>query len=71
MKTTTRKVWKEKRLAGLDIDSASADEPLECPIKDERDTFFKLLRGPASEPAEKLLASMDLNRELQAPWRYL
>ncbi|KAI6040095.1 hypothetical protein EDC04DRAFT_2894477 [Pisolithus marmoratus] len=52
-------------------DSPSVDEPLECPIKDECDMFFKLLRGPASEPAEKLLASMDLDRELQALWRYL
>ncbi|KAI6039126.1 hypothetical protein EDC04DRAFT_2603380 [Pisolithus marmoratus] len=52
-------------------DSASVDEPLECPIKDKCDMFFKLLRGPASEPAKKLLASMDLDRELQALWRYL
>ncbi|KAI5983569.1 hypothetical protein EDC04DRAFT_3008541 [Pisolithus marmoratus] len=42
-------------------DSAPADEPLECPIKDECNMFFKLLRGPASEPAKKL----------QALWRYL
>ncbi|KIK27281.1 hypothetical protein PISMIDRAFT_93303, partial [Pisolithus microcarpus 441] len=58
----------EKRLAGLDIDSASADELLERLSKEERDTFFKLLRDPASEPAQKLLASTDLDRELQAPW---
>ncbi|KAI6119256.1 hypothetical protein EV401DRAFT_1861758 [Pisolithus croceorrhizus] len=58
----------EKRLAGLDIDSASADELLERLTEEERNTFFKLLRDPASEPAQKLLASTDLDRELQAPW---
>lgn len=58
----------EKRLAGLDIDSASADELLERLSKEERNTFFKLLRDPASEPAQKLLASTDLDKELQPPW---
>ncbi|KAI6155916.1 hypothetical protein BKA82DRAFT_998900 [Pisolithus tinctorius] len=58
----------EKRLAGLKIESASADELLDRLTKEERDTFFKLLRDPASERAKNLLASVELDRELQAPW---
>ncbi|KAI6035863.1 hypothetical protein EDC04DRAFT_3032527, partial [Pisolithus marmoratus] len=58
----------EKRLAGLEIDSASADELLERLTNKERDTFFKLLRDPASALAQKLLSSTDLDKELQAPW---
>lgn len=58
----------EKRLAGLKIESASADELLDRLTKEERDTFFKLLRDPASELAQNLLSSVELDRELQAPW---
>lgn len=58
----------ERRLAGIDVDSASADELLERLTKEERNTLFKLPRDPASELTRKLLASTDLDRELQTLW---
>ncbi|KIJ59233.1 hypothetical protein HYDPIDRAFT_101098 [Hydnomerulius pinastri MD-312] len=57
-----------RRLAGMDISSASADELLRLLTKEERDKFFMALKDPSSELAQQLLASTELDRTRQAPW---
>lgn len=56
------------RLEGLDIRSASANELFKRLTTEERDRFFSALRDPASDIAQSLLASTELDQSLQAPW---
>lgn len=72
------------RLEGLDIrialssplrsrlmplaDSASANELIQCLTVEERNKFFSALRDPASDVAQNLLASTELDQTLQEPW---
>ncbi|KAG6325715.1 hypothetical protein ID866_13374, partial [Astraeus odoratus] len=57
-----------RRLEGLDIRSAPTDELLRCLTEEERDRFFSALRDPASELAQKLIASTELGQGSQVPW---
>ncbi|KAL4065990.1 hypothetical protein J3A83DRAFT_4262045 [Scleroderma citrinum] len=56
------------RLEGLDIHSASSDDLMKCLTTEERDRFFSALRNPASDIAQNLIASTELDQTLQAPW---
>ncbi|KIM53433.1 hypothetical protein SCLCIDRAFT_11592 [Scleroderma citrinum Foug A] len=49
-------------------DSASANELFKRLTMEERDRFFSALRDPASDIAQSLLASTELDQPLQAPW---
>ncbi|KAH7922320.1 hypothetical protein BV22DRAFT_1106691 [Leucogyrophana mollusca] len=57
-----------RRLANVDISSASSNDLLALLTKEERDKFFKALRDPSSELAQQLLASEELQKGKREPW---
>ncbi|KAG0699902.1 hypothetical protein DFH29DRAFT_934535 [Suillus ampliporus] len=56
------------RFAGVDISSASSDELLRLLTKEEIDKFFNALRDPASQLAQQLLSSEELQSVSLEPW---
>ncbi|KIJ20693.1 hypothetical protein PAXINDRAFT_178385 [Paxillus involutus ATCC 200175] len=57
-----------RRLAEVDISSASADDLLRVLTTEERDKFFMAVEDPSSELAQRLLASAELHKTRQEPW---
>ncbi|KAI0675911.1 hypothetical protein C8Q78DRAFT_963923 [Trametes maxima] len=58
----------EKRLKNIDLDSAPYEELWAALSPQERDKFLRALNDPASELAQQLLASEELERERVHPW---
>ncbi|KIK78404.1 hypothetical protein PAXRUDRAFT_164131 [Paxillus rubicundulus Ve08.2h10] len=57
-----------RRLAGMDVSAASADDLLAVLTTEERDKFFMAVEDPSSELAQRLLASAELHKTRQEPW---
>ncbi|KAH9962331.1 hypothetical protein BJV74DRAFT_880037 [Russula compacta] len=58
----------ERRLAGIDLESASADKIWAALTPEERARFTRAVQDPASELAKTLLASPDLADDIPTPW---
>ncbi|KAI0256566.1 hypothetical protein BJV78DRAFT_289878 [Lactifluus subvellereus] len=58
----------EQRLAGIDLESASADRIWAALTPEERARFTRAVQDPASELAQTLLTSPDLVDDIPAPW---
>ncbi|KAF8637587.1 hypothetical protein AX17_002656 [Amanita inopinata Kibby_2008] len=57
-----------KRLQDIDLDTAQADALWSLLNEKERSKFLKALEDPNSELAQQLLASEELEKDLQNPW---
>jgi len=58
----------ERRLAGIDLGSASADKLWAVLSPEERARFTRAVQEPGSELAKTLLTSPDLAEDIHAPW---
>jgi len=58
----------ERRLAGLDLGSASGDQIWAVLTPTERARFTRVVQDPTSELAKTLLASPDIADEMVTPW---
>lgn len=58
----------ERRLAGIDLESASSDKIWAALTPEERARFTSAVRNPASELAKTLLSSPDLADDMPTPW---
>ncbi|KAF9531708.1 hypothetical protein CPB83DRAFT_82223 [Crepidotus variabilis] len=57
-----------ERFASVDLDSASEEAIWAALTPEERKKFLKALEDPTSQLAQDLLASSDLDKELEDPW---
>ncbi|KAN0130040.1 hypothetical protein V8E53_012194 [Lactarius tabidus] len=58
----------ERRLAGVDLESASADNIWAALTPEERSRFTRVIQDPTSELTKTLLTSPDLVDDIPAPW---
>ncbi|KAH9046966.1 hypothetical protein EDB83DRAFT_2523233 [Lactarius deliciosus] len=58
----------ERRLAGIDLESASADNIWAALTPEERSRFTRAVQDPTSELTKTLLTSPDLADDIPAPW---
>ncbi|KAI9459657.1 hypothetical protein BJY52DRAFT_354098 [Lactarius psammicola] len=58
----------ERRLAGIDLESASADKIWAALNPEERSRFTRAVQDPTTELAKTLLTSPDLADDIPAPW---
>ncbi|KAI9432066.1 hypothetical protein H4582DRAFT_1858253 [Lactarius indigo] len=58
----------ERRLGGIDLESASADNIWAALTPEERTRFTRAVQDPTSELAKTLLTSSDLADDIPAPW---
>jgi len=58
----------ERRLAGIDLESASSDKIWAALTPEERARFTSAVRNPSSELAKTLLSSPDLADDTPTPW---
>lgn len=58
----------ERRLAGINLESASADKIWAALTPEERSRFTRAVQDPSSELAKTLLTSPDLADDIPAPW---
>ncbi|KAH9164514.1 hypothetical protein EDB89DRAFT_2139871 [Lactarius sanguifluus] len=58
----------DRRLAGIDLGSASADNIWAALTPEERSRFTRAVQDPTSELTKTLLTSPDLTDDIPAPW---
>jgi len=58
----------ERRLAGIDLESASADKIWAALTPEERARFTRAVQDPTSELAKTLLTKLDLADDVPTPW---